>query len=618
MRIRTYLWRVMVLATLMVAGAVPAAWAETTTPTSTVESSCSEYVGLTHRMAGCIRETIDSGAGVFFEKFSPWFDGAVMAVATLAVLIYGIMLAFGMVEKLGRDTFVLLLKVGAVLTFVSQGPFMLTTVTTVMDSASEAVISYTPSAGAVEHAGGDFGQVACLQSLVKQEKPKTQAALKAQQDVVPERAKLQAMIKAGDPQAAIDAQQLKVQQLEQLAATELKKVSLTSWLAIDCLIDTVIGIKIAAKAGAPTPKYDGDYFNEKLDSVDPSKNPENQSLSRGLVYLFFSGMQSSIMGVVLAVLGGFYIFGLIMLIVRAFFTYVSGYMGVAFLVIISPMIIPLVLFRDTKQYFDKWVRLLISFALQPIIMLVFIIFSITAMDLATFSGKYSLYYRIAGEKVRAAKFDMNEYLTTLRYPSSGTALGKDFMTGAYVECLPNHDCKAIINKKPKNLAFIKADNPTPPIAASKDPRQQGGFLNNQLETECTKQKMEAIPALKKACSYGYNVSVSMESIDWNLMAKARTNPAVVVPPVKAGQTAPTADAETQAGQQIAREVMGALFFCFMVVFILNGLLAVVPMIAQDLMGDLGQSPDLMGAFGGAGGGVGNIFNKISNMVGTRR
>jgi hypothetical protein len=74
-------------------------------------------------------------------------------------------------------------------------------------------------------------------------------------------------------------------------------------------------------------------------------------------------------------------------------------------------------------------------------------------------------------------------------------------------------------------------------------------------------------------------------VDWEALATARS-PAVTL----------EGDAKN-AAQQISREVLAAVIFAGIVVFVMNGLLAVIPNVANDLLGDFRQSPNL-GAIGG--------------------
>ena len=499
-------------------------------PTLKPSESCQRYVGLTHRMAGCLRDTIDSAAAKFFAQVHPFLKGAIGGVLTFAVIVYGTLLGFGMVEKVGRDTFVLLLKIAAVSAFVANSPLIFKTVTQAMDGAAVAVVSYTPPSGATDNAGTDISQSVCTQTLIEQQEKR-----------------------------------------------EPGKPIIGPWLGIDCLLDTVIGIKVATASEGGTAGDDA-HLNKIYENSDPKKN--GQGMARSLLFFFFSSLQTSILGIVLGFVGFFFIYGVIMMVIRAFFVYISGYMGVALLVILSPLFIPMVLFKETKQYFDKFTKLLISFALQPVIMLVFLIFALTAVDLAVFSGNYSIMYRIAGDASRQKGFSLNHYLVD----------------------------NGVIADTDKTLVEVKAANAEP---AKVKPEEVKGALISELQYNANCADKEKIAAdktggLAKLCAKTYPVSAKLKKVDWDKMAAAR-KPAPVVGTGK-GDT---------PGRQISREVLSALFFACMVVFVMNGLLSLIPSIATDLLGDVGQSPNLnqkfasplAGAASGLQSGISNLFGK---------
>ncbi|MDX2095928.1 MAG: type IV secretion system protein [Alphaproteobacteria bacterium] len=485
--------------------------------------TCDGYVGLTHHLAGCIRDTINASAEKFFDEIYPFFKRAIAALLTLAVVIYGVMFSVGLVEKTGRDTFVLIIKISAIAGLVTSSPLMFHTVTRAMDGAAAAVVSYAPPSGMADNAGSDYSQSICMRVMMD-----------AQANAAP-----------GKP-------------------------IITPWLGIDCLIDTLVGIKMPPTAGA-TRQGSETYFNTLYDNADSSTKP-NTGMARSLLFFFFSSMQSSVLGGVLAVVGFFFLFGMLLLTVRVFFTYIAGYMGVAFLIIFSPLFIPMILFRETKQYFDKWTKMLIAFAMQPVIMLVFIIFSLTAVDLALFSGNYSVIYQIAGDASRRAPFSLNDYLVS----------------------------NEIIAGKDRVVARIKTSNPEgTPIQG----RSDGGIVKGVVSSSCTPDLIKADPLLKVSCDSQYPVQKAFKNIDWEKMASVRK------PPLSAPAEG------TTPGQQISRQVMAALFFGTMVVFILNGLLALVPAIISDLLGDAVQSPDLSGVFGNnLGGGIGGGLSGIADKV----
>lgn len=487
------------------------------------------YAGLTNHIAGCIRETLDMATDTFFDPQKgvyPLVKKAISAMMTLAVILFGVLAAFGMLEKVGRDSVMLLLKIGAVAYFTTNTDMIYHTLIDVMDTTAKQVLSFVPSSGPSDGSGSDFSQIECFKNMEKAQK-----------------------------------------QLNSANPANAKGVA-GPWLAVDCMLDSVIGIKVESKGGINQSAFnDAKAYNEKYSDSD-------QGLSRGLFYFFFSSMQSSILGLIIAVLGFVFIWGMINMVIKALFIYISGYLGLAVMVIISPIFIPLVLFQVTRQFFDKWVKLLISFALQPIIILIFIALTIAAVDLATFSGEYSVMYRIAGEASRQKGFSLNRYLTQQR-------------GGGGTEEDGSKKQSAIIQDKKLNLAFIKGDSKdSTPIKEIIN----GGLIKQLTDSDCTKELMNADQSVRSKCGQAYPVGLTRTNLDWKLMADAR-NPAVQVRP---------ADADgkpTNAEKEIAREVLSAVIFAAVVIFVMNQLLMVIPVVSYDLFGDFGQSPNLAKAGG---------------------
>ena len=500
-------------------------------------STCTNYAGLTNHIAGCVRDTLDNATAKFFNSqtgFFPLVSKAIGGMLSLAVIIFGVMAAFGMVEKLGRDSILLLLKIAFVGYFTMNSDFMYQNVIGMMDDISKRIVTYVPSSGPIDQAGDDFSQVTCLKDMLST--PETQA-----------------------------------------------KGVVGPWAAMDCTIDSVIGIKVVAtRTDTPTGVGDGKTYNSQLKADDDGP-------ARGLLYLFFSSYQSSVLGVILAVIGFVFMWGMINMIIKSLFIYIAGYLGIAVMMMVAPLFIPMVLFQTTRTYFDKWVKLVISFALQPIIILVFVVMTIAAVDMATYSSKFSIMYRIAGDASLQPGFSLNAYLSQNR----GTASAPH----------------SIIYKDTKTYLRAKADTKAPITATSDDAVNKlvGGVANSP----CTTAAMNADPDLKAKCAQSYPMQFWHNVLDWNAMAAARS-PAVVI------EADPNDPSEVvTAGEQISREVLGAVIFAAVVIFVMNQLLSVIPMVAYDLIGDFGTSPNL-GAVGGSLPGQKQIKGQLESMVAGRR
>ncbi len=535
-----------------------------TPPPTTVP--CDDYVGLTNHIAGCIRMTLKNATDGWFGGMYEIFVRAIFWLLVLSVIIFGAMAAIGMLEKPGRDVLMLVIKMVFVIYFSLSGRDLYNATMVIMDSTAQTVVSYIPMQGKADNTGkSDFSTIQCMKDM---------SAQQGNVDVV---------------------------YIYTINRAYTSQMVTGPWMAMDCIIDTVIGIRVADKD-----PYSGikDAHNDIFDEND--KGP-----SRGLLYLFFSSMQSSVTGLLLFVIGMMFIWGLLQMIVKALFIYLAGYIGLAVMMMFAPLFIPLVMFQSTKNYFDRWIKLVISFSLQPIIILVFIAFSIAAVDLAMFSGDYSVMYRLTGDASRQKGFSLNTYLTCMRDPANPKA------------CLPPNATNlpagsaSIIMDTTATYAKVKADPADGPLTLEK---KADGIIKGLDESKCIEKYWKKLPTdtpqqqtekdeLKAKCGKSYALQIFKKNLNWVKLAQART-PAVTVE----GNAAPT---DEDLGEQIAQEAFAAILFAAIVVFVMNKLLMVIPMVAYDLIGDFGQSPNLASAVGSTPA-SNKIKSNISEMVSGRK
>ena len=87
----------------------------------------------------------------------------------------------------------------------------------------------------------------------------------------------------------------------------------------------------------------------------------------------------------------FIIFCLIFLFVVSlifFFVHIYAFSLIALTVLtfISPIFVTCILFERTKGFFDNWLKLCISFVLQPLIIMIFITFTFYTLDMLVYKG----------------------------------------------------------------------------------------------------------------------------------------------------------------------------------------------------------------------------------------
>lgn len=289
--------------------------------------------GLVKRLVICVKESTVSAVSNIIKPFSEYFAKTIAIMCTLAVIIWGILVASGKRSAPSREGIVLGMKIGLVIMFTTNF----------------AALYFDPT----NQYGGLFGMVldamGQMLSIITYYSPfyfsNACPALRLDPDTG---FYVDALTGRGD---------------------------LAIWDFIDCTLDSLIG-------GIFSPL----------------------TLSGGLVGFFLSCMLSNVVGLFIGILGLVMIWMLLTSIAKAVYIFISSYIALAIMVLVSPMFIPLILFASTKAYFEKWLRLTIGFILQPIFIFVFITMFMTAFDVTLFSGQRSVTRAVLGDKVNDPQY----------------------------------------------------------------------------------------------------------------------------------------------------------------------------------------------------------------------
>lgn len=265
-----------------------------------IKSDDKDGVWLSEYIVTCVRTVVTEAFVKLVEGIYPAVEGSVRAGITLAVVVFGVMLASGLVEKTARDTFVLLLKIACILFFMQ-----VSTVKWVFEVGLDSMDELT--------------------------------------DLVFQFGKGSATGRCSDNE--------------------------TLWDRVDCMLDTIIGIKDESTGSAPG---------------------NDEGIERGLIHFFFSNMVSSGVGFIIGALGVYVMFSFVMALVKSIHTYLAAILGLGFILIFMPMFVGFILFKATKNYFDKWYRIAISMILQPVILFGFLSLMMIAMDKVLVSGDHSM------------------------------------------------------------------------------------------------------------------------------------------------------------------------------------------------------------------------------------
>ncbi len=177
---------------------------------------------------------------------------------------------------------------------------------------------------------------------------------------------MQKMLTLSCPQAALDSAQ-------QRAGADGK---ISMWLLWDCFFWQMVGVQGASVVtggmiGVAMMMMTGAFIGK----------------TKGL--MLAGGITGMLLYIVLK---------LIFLIVRIVFVYLMSVIGLGFLMVIGFLFVPLILFENTKGYFDRWTQLCIGYVLTPMAMMTFVGVALLCMDVAIFSSTHSVVGSIIGSK----------------------------------------------------------------------------------------------------------------------------------------------------------------------------------------------------------------------------
>jgi type IV secretory pathway VirB6-like protein len=105
-----------------------------------------------------------------------------------------------------------------------------------------------------------------------------------------------------------------------------------------------------------------------------------QASTAGVISLILAAYFTGTPGLYFALSGLIFAMLLIAATIRALHIFLSSAIAIIIMVFVSPIIIPLALFEKTKSIFDNWVKELISFCLQPMILFAYIAIFIMVID----------------------------------------------------------------------------------------------------------------------------------------------------------------------------------------------------------------------------------------------
>jgi len=116
------------------------------------------------------------------------------------------------------------------------------------------------------------------------------------------------------------------------------------------------------------------------------------TLVQGMVGMVGAAMFSGSTGFTLGMAGIMALLNLLMFAFDVVFTYLAAVMLLCFMVILSPFFVPMALFKHTEKYFDKWLKIIASAMLTPILLFAFL-----SLTLGVFLTLIANIYAVMGD-----------------------------------------------------------------------------------------------------------------------------------------------------------------------------------------------------------------------------
>lgn len=292
--------------------------------------------GLAGRVVSCVQEIVIQAAETFLAGFMEFYRPMVLASMILAITLYGAVFLSGNIRRPAADTFIMVLKIAAVMFFTLQFGGMTRSVFDVMEGLVGIVSNYSLTSEGI-------GLCSVTNAL---------------------------------------------------PATIMPRPNPTAWDKIDCMLLTLFGIGLTTTAAA------------------------------GLIVLLGSIMFSGGIGIIILLMALMFMLTLLISVIRAIKVYLQAVVTVAFLICVSPLTLPCMLFSQTRDIFKQWLHQFTAHMLIPVFIVAYLSMIVAAVDAIIFRGPSSLYYAIARDASQTDNFDFGRWM---RYGEDGLGVpvGKD-------------------------------------------------------------------------------------------------------------------------------------------------------------------------------------------------
>ena len=87
------------------------------------------------------------------------------------------------------------------------------------------------------------------------------------------------------------------------------------------------------------------------------------------------------------------------MIIRALHIFLVSTIAIAILILISPLTITAILFQKTKNIFDGWLKQLLGFIIQPVILFAYLAIFVAVMDYSIYGIRHDKWPRVGASRL---------------------------------------------------------------------------------------------------------------------------------------------------------------------------------------------------------------------------
>lgn len=139
------------------------------------------------------------------------------------------------------------------------------------------------------------------------------------------------------------------------------------WDMIDCKVSRYLGI--------------GDSTNVNANGVLEA----NPSIPH-VLWVSMIAVISTALGIPIFLLAMLILISILIIVVRVCHIYIMAFISVAMLIFVCPLLIPTIMFKFTRKFFDEWLQQLVGYLFQPIILFAYLSMMFASMDQVVFGG----------------------------------------------------------------------------------------------------------------------------------------------------------------------------------------------------------------------------------------